>query len=67
MRLGRLPGNFSFVKENIFDPQLKVQPTAVVNARMLAPTPGSVDGPAGQAKRCCVIGNGRVCKAGRPG
>jgi hypothetical protein len=67
MRLGRLPGNFSFVKENIFDPQLKVQPTAVVNARMLAPTPGSVDGPAGQAKRCCVIGNGRVCRAGRPG
>jgi hypothetical protein len=30
MRLGRLPGNFSFVKDNIFDPQLKVQPTAVV-------------------------------------
>jgi hypothetical protein len=30
MRLGSLPGNFSFVKDNIFDPQLKVQPTAVV-------------------------------------
>jgi hypothetical protein len=30
MRLGSLPGNFSFVKDNIFEPQLKVQPTAVV-------------------------------------
>ena len=30
MRLGSLPGNYSFVKDNIFDPQLKVQPTAVV-------------------------------------
>ena len=30
MRLGSLPGNFSFVEDNIFDPQLKVQPTAVV-------------------------------------
>ena len=30
MRLGSLPGNFSFVKDNIFEPQLKVQPKAVV-------------------------------------
>jgi hypothetical protein len=30
LKLGRLPGNFSFVPDNIFTPQLKVQPTAVV-------------------------------------
>ena len=30
LRLGRFPGNFTFVKDNVFAPQLKVQPTAVV-------------------------------------
>ena len=30
LRLGSLPGNFSFVKDNIFAPRLDVQPTAVV-------------------------------------
>lgn len=29
-RFGSLPGNFSFVKDNIFAPRLDVQPTAVV-------------------------------------
>lgn len=30
LRLGNLPGNFRFVKDNIFAPRLDVQPTAVV-------------------------------------
>lgn len=30
LRLGNLPGNFSFLKDNIFAPRLDVQPTAVV-------------------------------------
>jgi len=30
LRLGSLPGNFTFVKDNIFAPRLDVQPTAVV-------------------------------------
>ena len=30
LRLGSLPGNFRFVKDNIFAPRLDVQPTAVV-------------------------------------
>jgi hypothetical protein len=30
LKLGRLPRNFTFVKDNIFSPQLEVQPTAVV-------------------------------------
>jgi hypothetical protein len=30
LRLGSLPGNFSFVRDNIFAPRLVVQPTAVV-------------------------------------
>ena len=30
VRLGSLPGNFTFVKDNIFAPRLEVQPTAVV-------------------------------------
>jgi hypothetical protein len=30
LRLGSLPGNFSFVKDNIFAPRLDVPPTAVV-------------------------------------
>ena len=30
LRLGSLPGNFTFVKDSIFAPQLEVQPTAVV-------------------------------------
>jgi hypothetical protein len=29
-RLGRLPGNFTFVKDNIFAPRLEAQPAAVV-------------------------------------
>ena len=30
LKLGSLPGNFTFVKDNIFAPQINVQPTAVV-------------------------------------
>ena len=30
LRLGRLPWNFTFVKDNIFAPRFEVQPTAVV-------------------------------------
>jgi hypothetical protein len=30
LRLGWLPGNFSFVKDDIFAPRLQIQPTAVV-------------------------------------
>ncbi len=30
LRLGKIPGGFTFVQDNIFDPQLNVHPTAVV-------------------------------------
>jgi hypothetical protein len=30
LKLGRIPWNFTFVKDNIFEPQLDIQPTAVV-------------------------------------
>jgi hypothetical protein len=30
LRLRRLPGNLTFVKDNVFDPRLEVRPTAVV-------------------------------------